>query len=27
MKKIKTVNHDLWDHGISTGFSVGGTVY
>jgi len=27
MKKIKTVNHDLWDHGISQGFSVDGTVY
>lgn len=27
MKKIKTVNPDLWDHGISQGFSVDGTVY
>lgn len=27
MKKIKTYNHDLWDHGISQGFSVNGTIY
>ena len=27
MKKISTFNHDLWDHGISQGFSVDGTIY
>ena len=27
MAKIKMYNHDLWDHGISQGFSVNGTIY
>ncbi|PAD23064.1 RidA family protein [Terribacillus saccharophilus] len=27
MKDIKTYNHDLWDHGISQGYSVNGTIY
>ena len=27
MKKISTFNHDLWDHGISQGFRVDGTIY
>nr|WP_251046268.1 MULTISPECIES: RidA family protein [unclassified Oceanobacillus] len=24
---IKTYNHDLWDHGISQGYNVNGTIY
>lgn len=27
MKDIKTYNHDLWDHGISQGYSVNGAIY
>ncbi|MFB5761193.1 RidA family protein [Paenibacillus medicaginis] len=27
MANIKTYNHDLWDHGISQGYSVNGTIY
>lgn len=27
MTTIKTYNHDLWDHGISQGYSVNGTIY
>ncbi|MFS0749879.1 RidA family protein [Oceanobacillus sp. 1P07AA] len=27
MTMIKTYNHDLWDHGISQGYSVNGTIY
>lgn len=27
MTAIKTYNHDLWDHGISQGYSVNGTIY
>ncbi|SDC39056.1 Enamine deaminase RidA, house cleaning of reactive enamine intermediates, YjgF/YER057c/UK114 family [Terribacillus halophilus] len=27
MKDIKIYNHDLWDHGISQGYSVNGTIY
>lgn len=27
MKNITIYNHDLWDHGISQGYSVNGTIY
>lgn len=27
MTNIKTYNHNLWDHGISQGYSVNGTLY
>ncbi|WP_026673719.1 RidA family protein [Alkalihalobacterium bogoriense] len=27
MNHVKTFNHDLWDHGISQGYSVNGTIY
>lgn len=27
MNNIKTYNHNLWDHGISQGYSVNGTIY
>ncbi|WP_336764636.1 RidA family protein [Paenibacillus sp. USHLN196] len=27
MTKVKTYSHDLWDHGISQGYSVNGTIY
>ncbi|AIQ48574.1 translation initiation inhibitor [Paenibacillus sp. FSL R7-0273] len=27
MATVKTYNHDLWDHGISQGYSVNGTLY
>lgn len=27
MATVKTYNHDLWDHGISQGYSVNGTIY
>lgn len=27
MANVKTYNHDLWDHGISQGYSVNGTIY
>ncbi|MCA1292198.1 RidA family protein [Paenibacillus sp. alder61] len=27
MAQVKTYNHDLWDHGISQGYSVNGTIY
>lgn len=27
MSKVKTYNHDLWDHGITQGYSVNGTIY
>ncbi|WP_334074157.1 MULTISPECIES: RidA family protein [Paenibacillus] len=27
MAQVKMYNHDLWDHGISQGYSVNGTVY
>ncbi|MBT2600052.1 MULTISPECIES: RidA family protein [unclassified Oceanobacillus] len=27
MTMIKTYNHDLWDHGISQGYNVNGTIY
>lgn len=27
MKNVKIYNHDLWDHGISQGYSVNGTIY
>ncbi|QCT03442.1 hypothetical protein E6C60_2730 [Paenibacillus algicola] len=27
MTNVKTYNHDLWDHGISQGYSVYGTIY
>ncbi|NQX46557.1 RidA family protein [Paenibacillus tritici] len=27
MSTIKTYHHDLWDHGISQGYSVNGTLY
>ncbi|KGR76364.1 RidA family protein [Ureibacillus sinduriensis] len=27
MKNVKTYNHDLWDHGITQGYSVNGTIY
>lgn len=27
MSSVKTYNHDLWDHGITQGYSVNGTIY
>lgn len=27
MNNVKTYNHDLWDHGITQGYSVNGTIY
>jgi len=27
MKNVKIYNHDLWNHGISQGYSVNGTIY
>ncbi|WP_163880921.1 RidA family protein [Paenibacillus favisporus] len=27
MTTVKTYNHDLWDHGITQGYSVNGTIY
>lgn len=27
MTNIKSFNHDLWDHGITQGYSVNGTIY
>lgn len=27
MTNVKTYNHDLWDHGITQGYSVNGTIY
>lgn len=27
MSKVKTYNHDLWDHGITQGYSVNDTIY
>ena len=27
MSKVRTYNHDFWDHGISQGFRVNGTIY
>ncbi|MDM5248327.1 RidA family protein [Lysinibacillus sp. G4S2] len=27
MTNVKIYNHDLWDHGISQGYSVNGTIY
>ncbi|OXM82901.1 RidA family protein [Paenibacillus rigui] len=27
MTTIKSYNHDLWDHGITQGYSVNGTIY
>ena len=27
MSKVKTYNHDLWDHGITQGYIVNGTIY
>ncbi|MEK5236251.1 RidA family protein [Paenibacillus sp. FSL L8-0470] len=27
MANVKTYNHDLWDHGITQGYSVNGTIY
>lgn len=27
MTNIKTYNHNLWDHGITQGYSVKGTIY
>lgn len=27
MKQVKTFNRDLWDHGISQGYSVNGSIY
>lgn len=27
MTYVKTFNHDLWDHGITQGYSVNGTLY
>ncbi len=27
MKNVKTYNHNLWDHGITQGYSVNGTIY
>jgi len=27
MANVKTYNHNLWDHGISQGYSVNGTIY
>ncbi|WP_127539977.1 RidA family protein [Paenibacillus illinoisensis] len=27
MTTVKTYNHNLWDHGISQGYSVNGTIY
>ncbi|MEK3735127.1 MULTISPECIES: RidA family protein [Paenibacillus] len=27
MANVKTYNHDLWDHGISQGYSVNGNIY
>ncbi|MCH1638496.1 RidA family protein [Paenibacillus timonensis] len=27
MAQIQTYNHDLWDHGISQGYAVNGTLY
>ncbi|MEK4063976.1 MULTISPECIES: RidA family protein [Paenibacillus] len=27
MATVKTYNHDLWDHGITQGYSVNGTIY
>jgi len=27
MAIVKSYNHDLWDHGISQGYSVNGTIY
>lgn len=27
MTNIKSYNHDLWDHGITQGYSVNGTIY
>ncbi|MFX3634766.1 MAG: RidA family protein [Candidatus Pristimantibacillus sp.] len=27
MNTIKTYNHNLWDHGITQGYSVNGTIY
>lgn len=27
MTNIKTYNHNLWDHGITQGYSVNGTIY
>lgn len=27
MTNVETYNHDLWDHGITQGYSVNGTIY
>ncbi len=27
MNHVKTFNHDLWDHGISQGYSINNTIY
>lgn len=27
MTNVKSYNHDLWDHGITQGYSVNGTIY
>lgn len=27
MTKVNTYNHDLWDHGITQGYNVNGTIY